>query len=1477
MLKDKWRSLSSLRKRLFALALAAAVLSTSISIGYFAVNADTDQTERVITAFEELSEDIAYQKVPVGGSENDIIFPKELKVYLYSETETGDDKAEPFSVPLDPESVPAGSSDEYPETPQGSEDGAYPGTSDQNEDFNTPGNSDGEYSGDDETGSSSEGDVPGAEDSGSGIPASDAGDTEDSENKDVEPGGAEPGGTGPGGAEPGGTEPGGTEPEGTEPEGTEAGDTETGGGSEPQSPGGQDAGDQGSDVQKDDEHGQNVDDQNPQEQNPQEQDSQGVGLDASAIIKSLFTVQVHAAELPEGEEGNKEENTDDNEEGGAHEDTEGDSEGENGGEPEGEPSDPIDDDEQDENAPGSDDEDAKGDSSNKDGSDSDGESHENDDSIKDDSSKSEDDSSETGSSDKGEESGDNKEDEMKELSAGVPKVLKGVTWKLEGYRSAYGNKFQAVRTGDVFIYVPDIEAYDLICDASLPEIRVTIVEPEEPVVEEPEGELFSQFMIVDGIKIELKAPKGVFPEDAMLVVKKIDNPSDNEKIKKVISEDMGLNTEEEPSSTEEGEKLDDELSFLSFDISVIGKDGEELQPNTEFGEATVTFYNIKSIGGGSGEAVISVYHFDDGLDSADSLGVDGSGDAVSVTAEHFSTYVVASSRRGVSPAEGSVLEIRSSKSDLGLIKDYQYYFPEKGNTAFGSEFTVVPANAKKKDIIWSLSPAPALNADRVFTAGAGGVTKYTLTATIIGGKIDSKGVASNYTQSFDIPVTDTALVIGELEYFKMQAKDTIDAYFNNQQEITILPIRASDPKYMILSDFVTSKEALDAKKNWSDYDPGSKPALFKNKVNYVYARIGGSGGTYISSRCIIEDEIKPVITAVTAKQTGTQATVSVTGSDELSGIRNYYVLAKKSSDPAPSANDIINNPSVQPNQSGVFTIQNLQANTAYIFYAVIMDNAGNISDVAKSGLGALSAVIKVEDHEYKTMQGKDAIDDCYKEQKEIEISLTVAGASATIEYYIADSFYSATAALEKAVNGAWSTYNPDNKPALKQNKVNYIYARITPPTGDPFYLSSRGIWEDEKPPKVSSVKGTPKDTTAEVTVKGTDGESGVEYYYVLVKKRDEAAPSKPKDVRDSGKKTDDGLFSIDGLEAKTNYTMYAVVQDRAGNLSEIKTGKLTTKKSIAADAAAAGGAGGAGAGAAGAGAGAGGADALKPGESNVDKRTADAEKEKQKEEEKEDKGSVRDRVPFIDDASEGILIGREKTSGWDRIEEETVKCTAPAEIVIDMNGSTEVPVAMLHDFAERDVTVYFRMDEKSTWVLNGLSYTELPKDDVDFRVRLDTKNIPAQKVNELADVYPHLNFTLSHDGDFGFTALLRLNVGETNHGLYANLYYYNEDKKELEYVNSSPVDNNGYGVFEFTHASDYTVIIRGDAVTGSKSVLSSEASEEAEEKFISAETMTKSGSSKIWLIVISVLSILLCIAILFAPDEKKRRTGAGKA
>ncbi len=45
-----------------------------------------------------------------------------------------------------------------------------------------------------------------------------------------------------------------------------------------------------------------------------------------------------------------------------------------------------------------------------------------------------------------------------------------------------------------------------------------------------------------------------------------------------------------------------------------------------------------------------------------------------------------------------------------------------------------------------------------------------------------------------------------------------------------------------------------------------------------------------------------------------------------------------------------------------------------------------------------------------------------------------------------------------------------------------------------------------------------------------------------------------------------------------------------------------------------------------------------------------------------------------------------------------------------------------------------------------------------------------------------MQLSLSHEGEFGFTAVLTLKLDKENSGLFANLFYYNKTKGEMEFI-----------------------------------------------------------------------------------------------
>ncbi|MBO5552123.1 MAG: hypothetical protein J5966_09205, partial [Lachnospiraceae bacterium] len=870
-----------------------------------------------------------------------------------------------------------------------------------------------------------------------------------------------------------------------------------------------------------------------------------------------------------------------------------------------------------------------------------------------------------------------------------------------------------------------------------------------------------------------------------------------------------------------------------------------------------------------------------------------------------------SDKLGDTVTEPKEISISANVSE-GLIKSVQYYISDK----FMASESEIEKAAGSSWASYNDSSRPYLKSNQLNYIYAK-ITQNDDASTVT--YISTQGILENET-------VDASIEVNGKTYDMLQSTDATDTYLNSNKAITINAVpknnsetgKVKSIQYYISQTYLPSAEAAEkaAGVNWSTYDASAKPMLKTNQLNYVYAKITQNDkagtATYVSTKGIWEDETAPSVTEIkeTANDEYTEATVKVTGSDNESGLKTYYLLPRKKTEQVPDANTI--KTTGQSNTTGTFKVSPISKSDPYIYYAVVEDKAGNISPVANqsgnvSG-GDVSATIKVLDKSYKNLNSSSKIGGYTNENKTFSISADSKGSPVkSIEYYISDKLITSTEELIKEATtsgssksqstqttvttnkdgsmtvttttgdntsdtGKWTKYNDSNKPYLKKNQLNYIYARVTQSdtAATKTYVSTEGIWEDEVKPTATSVKGTPKDTSAEVTVKGTDKHSGVKNYYLMAKPASDAAPSDAEAVKSGGTGNETGKFNLSGLTANTAYSLYAVVEDNAGNLSDFKKGKMTTKKAAAAAGAAAG------------------AKAAAAGKSSSGTGGSNASKRKSSSSDKAAKGSnssstnaeaIRDGVPFIDDASEGILIGRAETSGWDRIESETDKAKEADWISVDMNGSTVVPKAALAKIAGRDVTCYFEMNDDVTWAVNGLSFDGVPEQDIDFRVRLDTRNIPARLIKEIADVYPHTNVTLEHNGPFGFTAILSLYLGEQGDGMYSNLYYYNEEDKGLEFVESSPVDGSGRASFEFTHASDYTVIVRGESLT-------SKTAEALAAANLDGAGGTAGGSNgginggpgnisrdttRIWLLVVSVISLVLCGFILFMPDKRRRR------
>ena len=164
---------------------------------------------------------------------------------------------------------------------------------------------------------------------------------------------------------------------------------------------------------------------------------------------------------------------------------------------------------------------------------------------------------------------------------------------------------------------------------------------------------------------------------------------------------------------------------------------------------------------------------------------------------------------------------------------------------------------------------------------------------------------------------------------------------------------------------------------------------------------------------------------------------------------------------------------------------------------------------------------------------------------------------------------------------------------------------------------------------------------------------------------------------------------------------------------------------------------------------------------------------------------------------------------WELIAEQLENAPDSDVIDVEMNGTTTVPGDIFDTIKGRDVTVAFHMGDGITWTVNGRDVTAAGKN-IDLGVVFGGeagKTIPVEIINNVTGERYSVNLTLAYDGEFGFRATLTVNMDKKNAGLFANLFYYNEQSGELEFICAGEIGSQGEVGLTFTHASDYTIIV----------------------------------------------------------------------
>ena len=159
----------------------------------------------------------------------------------------------------------------------------------------------------------------------------------------------------------------------------------------------------------------------------------------------------------------------------------------------------------------------------------------------------------------------------------------------------------------------------------------------------------------------------------------------------------------------------------------------------------------------------------------------------------------------------------------------------------------------------------------------------------------------------------------------------------------------------------------------------------------------------------------------------------------------------------------------------------------------------------------------------------------------------------------------------------------------------------------------------------------------------------------------------------------------------------------------------------------------------------------------------------------------------------------------DKAAKELKNAKEGSTVTIDMKGETKLPASVTKEIAGKDVTVELDMGGGMVWSFNGL---DVPKGGVrlDLGVKTGTKTIPAKVINALTGEATTIQLQLNHNGPFGMSLKLSVDLGKKHDGLYANLYIYNPKSGELEFQSAGMI-SGGKASWAFDHASDYAIVI----------------------------------------------------------------------
>jgi hypothetical protein len=162
------------------------------------------------------------------------------------------------------------------------------------------------------------------------------------------------------------------------------------------------------------------------------------------------------------------------------------------------------------------------------------------------------------------------------------------------------------------------------------------------------------------------------------------------------------------------------------------------------------------------------------------------------------------------------------------------------------------------------------------------------------------------------------------------------------------------------------------------------------------------------------------------------------------------------------------------------------------------------------------------------------------------------------------------------------------------------------------------------------------------------------------------------------------------------------------------------------------------------------------------------------------------------------------SSGWSGIAADIEKSVAGSSLTVNLNGSSEIPAAVLTAVGKSKATVEFKVSDKASWVVNGVNISGAVSS-VNAGVTVGGSSIPESVVNTAVKGLNIVQVAFDKTGKLGIDMSLKVNLGKTYAGNFANVYRVSGNS--LEFSKVCVINSDGAAVLPVDTAENYVIVV----------------------------------------------------------------------